>query len=106
MKLVNPFVSEHTLLGHTDSVNVLAFSPTGSQLASGSEDGSLIIWDPNIGTLTHRIAFHSAILSLTWDPRHSYRLFIGCSDGTLAICENSEVLPMRLSMNQLICFID
>lgn len=102
MKPVIPFTSEHTLLGHTDSVNVLAFSPTGSQLASGSDDGSLIIWDPSAGTLTHRIAFQSAVLSLSWDPRHFYRLFIGCSDGTLAICENSEVLLMRLSMNELI----
>ncbi|KIK22687.1 hypothetical protein PISMIDRAFT_11405 [Pisolithus microcarpus 441] len=90
MKRFVPFTPEHTLNGHTDSINSLAFSPTGNRLASGSEDGSLIVWEPLNGTLIYRTVFHSAILSLTWDPRHFGRLFIGCSDGTLAICENSE----------------
>lgn len=90
MKPFLPFAPEHTLNGHTNSINSLAFSPTGSRLASGSEDGSVIIWEPLSGALMYRVAFHSAILSLTWDPRHMYRLFVGCSDGALAICENSE----------------
>ncbi|KIK12932.1 hypothetical protein PISMIDRAFT_119949 [Pisolithus microcarpus 441] len=90
MKPFLPFAPEHTLNGHTNSINSLAFSPTGSRLASGSEDGSIIIWEPLSSALMYCVAFHSAILSLTWDPRHMYRLFVGCSDGALAICENSE----------------
>jgi WD40 repeat protein len=33
------------LTGHTDSVNVIDFSPDGLRLASGSTDGDVIIWN-------------------------------------------------------------
>ena len=34
-----------TLTGHTNMLNALVFAPDGSQLYSGSSDGSVIIWD-------------------------------------------------------------
>jgi WD40 repeat protein len=33
------------LIGHTDSVYSVAWSPDGQQLASGSLDNTIIIWD-------------------------------------------------------------
>ena len=86
-----PFVLERTLEDHTSSVNALAFAPTGDYLASGSNDGTLIIWDPVTGLMKNRITFRNPILSLAWDPRHLKRLYIGCEDGTLALLDNSEV---------------
>lgn len=37
-----------TLRGHTDAVNSLAFSPSGTRLASVSFDGTLRVWEFNI----------------------------------------------------------
>ncbi|KIK12473.1 hypothetical protein PISMIDRAFT_18720 [Pisolithus microcarpus 441] len=84
------FTPERVLQGHTSTVNALTFSPSGGELASGSDDGSLIIWDPLSGKLESRITFPSSILSLAWGPWRPYRLYVGCLDGTLAIVEGSE----------------
>lgn len=39
------------LSGHLNGVVTVAFSPNGSLLVSGSEDGSIRIWDPFTGAL-------------------------------------------------------
>lgn len=39
-----------TLKGHTDNVNALAFTPEGQILASGSDDGTIRLWETSTGT--------------------------------------------------------
>lgn len=39
-----------TLKGHTGYINSVAFSPDGRTLASGSIDGTILLWDINVGT--------------------------------------------------------
>ncbi len=38
------------LKGHTDNINALAFTPNGKMLASGSDDGTIRLWDASTGT--------------------------------------------------------
>ncbi|KAF8834765.1 WD40 repeat-like protein [Paxillus ammoniavirescens] len=78
------------LEGHTGSVTALAFSPGGDRLASGSEDGSIIIWEPLTASLQYQVVLPSTITCLVWDSTRLSRLFLGCTDGTLAVLENFE----------------
>lgn len=44
------------LLGHTESISSLAFSPDGSLIASGSRDSTIKIWDSQTGQLIKTLA--------------------------------------------------
>ena len=46
-----PYEKSHTTLkGHTKKINVLAFTPNGKVIASGSNDGTIRVWDTSTGT--------------------------------------------------------
>ncbi|KAG1842000.1 WD40-repeat-containing domain protein, partial [Suillus tomentosus] len=75
--------------GHVDNITCLAFAPQGDLLASGGDDGNIILWDVSLGKILHRITTSRPITSLAWDPSEwRRRLFVGGADGLLAIMEN------------------
>ena len=46
-----PYEKSHaTLKGHIKKINVLAFTPNGKMIASGSDDGTIRLWDTSTGT--------------------------------------------------------
>jgi WD40 repeat protein len=80
------YLPVHTLKdGHTDSVISLAFSTSGTFLASGGEDAQVIVWDTDKGILVTRVTLQSPVLSLLWDMHNGTALFCGCQDGTLLL---------------------
>ena len=39
----------HTLIGHSDAVSCVDFSPNGNRVVSGSDDTFVKIWDTETG---------------------------------------------------------
>ena len=89
----NPYVPLSLLKdGHGDSVNSLSFSPTGTYLASGGDDGVLAIWNVADGRLIYRVLFKSGVNCVMWHPSHTETVIIGCHDGRIfQVCDFSVV---------------
>jgi len=59
----------HTLAGHLDRVNVIAYSPDGKVLASGSDDETVLLWDARTGEVIAKLHGHeSPIQTLSFSP--------------------------------------
>jgi WD40 repeat protein len=56
------------LAGHKGRVNVLAFSPDARLLASGGEDGAVMLWDAATGNLRGVLRGQSHVDKLTFSP--------------------------------------
>jgi len=69
-----------TLKGHAKSVSTVTFSPEGKLLASGSDDGSVKIWDTTTGKEVKTLDGHEKVVgALAFSP-----------DGTLLASGGSE----------------
>ena len=59
-----------TLTGHAAGVNAVTFNLDGSQVLSGSDDGSIIAWDKEKGTEMYRLSGHTdRIVALDLGPK-------------------------------------
>jgi polar amino acid transport system permease protein len=62
-------------LGHTKKVTALAFSPKGDYLASGSAEGTLLIWDFDKGEIAWETKGHlGAVSKVVFDATGKYLL--------------------------------
>ena len=59
-----------SLVGHTNRVAAVAFSPRGTVLAGGSDDATLRLWDVETGKLlnTFKEPTKSSVLSVAFSP--------------------------------------
>ncbi|KAJ5988200.1 hypothetical protein N7481_003410 [Penicillium waksmanii] len=74
-----------TLEGHSDQVISIVWSPDGRQLASGSSDNTVRIWDPATGQSISTLYGHSASVRLiAWSPDGN-QLASGSRDKTVRI---------------------
>ena len=78
------------LKGHTDDVNAIDLSPNGSQLASASNDKTIIIWDLSTGKSSKVLnGFSWKVTSVKFSSDGKY-LLGGCNDGTAQMFELSQ----------------
>ena len=83
--LLNPTKELETFEGHLANVNSVNFSADGKYLASGSDDGTIIIWDANNGEKLKILEGESwSICSVCWSPYVKY-LASGSSDEIIVI---------------------
>ena len=74
----------HDLVGHRLRVSALAYSPDGSQLATGGDERSVLLWDTATGKLSARVpARPGKILCLTYCGPS--QLAVGGSDNIVRV---------------------
>eukprot|EP00249_Psilotum_nudum_P006047 c19416_g1_i3 orf=1289-2350(-) len=100
------FVS--SLSYHTAAVNVLRFSPSGDQLASGSDGGELLIWRYNESLETANgwkvlkaLRFHHKdVLDLEWSSDGA-SLISGSVDNSVIIWDVTKGIPLQVLEDHL-----
>jgi WD40 repeat protein len=89
------------LVGHALRVRALTYSPDGGKLASGDEDGSVIVWDLAQGTKQVLPGVHGRLADLPLQPRnadpsaHSLAAFGADSVDRLAFSPDGATLAVR-----------
>ncbi|HIG80358.1 MAG TPA: hypothetical protein EYQ62_01645 [Verrucomicrobiales bacterium] len=59
----------HTLQGHRGSIWSVAWRPDGKQIATGSWDNSIKLWEASTGKLQHTVQGHkNRVHKIAWSP--------------------------------------
>ena len=88
--------SDIATLEHTAGVSSVSFSPDGTLLASGANNGVIFVWDVASGENVETLAGHGVIISVTFSPDGTL-LASGSFDGRVSVWdvetgENVETL--------------
>jgi WD40 repeat protein len=87
------------LKGHTGSVRSATFSPDGSRLVTGSDDGTARVWDAQSGAMVLALKGHTgSVRSATFNPDGS-RVLTASYDGTARVWDaktGAEVQALKV----------
>ncbi|KAB8070013.1 WD40-repeat-containing domain protein [Aspergillus leporis] len=78
-----------TLAGHSESVYIVAFSPDGNQIASGSGDGMIRLWDNVTGSLQQTISGHSMEITAMAFLPDSKLIIAGAHDSSVMLWDTT-----------------
>ncbi|KAF9778446.1 WD40-repeat-containing domain protein [Thelephora terrestris] len=85
-----PYEPTATLSGHTDSVRVLRFSPHGNYLASGGDDGLILVFSTDTWRMVAKIVNVSPVTALLWHSAFPKTIMCGFHSGAVVtICLDS-----------------
>ncbi|XP_062603261.1 WD repeat-containing protein 26-like [Saccostrea cucullata] len=100
-----PSITLQTLNDHCDEVWFCRFSPDGTKLATGSKDGSLIIWEIDFSTyeLRSKKTFENhayGVSYIAWSPDGTHIIACGPDDCSDLWLWNVETGDLRVKMSQ------
>ena len=80
----------HTMSGHTDWINSVAFDTSGTLAASGSDDGTVRLWRVDLGAESTALLGHTqAVTSVSFSPDGQI-LASGSLDGSVRVWRVSD----------------
>jgi WD40 repeat protein len=82
-----------TLVGHTDSLECVAFSPDGLRIATASDDRTVKIWDAETGQEVLTLRDHTAAVTCVAFSPDGHRLVSGSIDHTARIWDATPLEP-------------
>jgi WD40 repeat protein len=83
------------MVGHTDTVYAVAFSPDGTKAVSGGSDGTIRIWDLETGQETKRITGHATIVNSVGYFSDGQRIYSAGTDSTVWIWDVKTGTELR-----------
>src|SRR5437870_4615435 len=99
MRRSRPFHVLRVLRPGADSTTALAWSEAGGELASGSINGVVRIWDPQDGALTDSFAVSGTVTALSWSTDRK-RLAIGTDEALYLYAVRRQSLK-KISAGQI-----
>ena len=92
-----------SIIGHGDRIRKLSFAPSGKMLASGSEDGTVKIWDTATWQLVRSIEGRAESPPKVMAVRYSSdgkKLAVGRAGGPFQLCDDSGKVVLGLGGDQ------